>query len=101
MRLTASRPFFPCAMRWISGKPLSRKASSSRAGFSSSMMRVLMVMKEKWTEPGRQAQADRKQFTVESREGELRYYFFGSDRPGADMGKTAVKQPDKKAKVLK
>src|SRR5882724_4629215 len=44
MRLTASRPFLPCATRLISGKALRRKASSSRAGFSSSTMRVLMDM---------------------------------------------------------
>src|SRR5215470_18170035 len=44
MRLTASRPFFPWPTRLISGKPFSRKASSSRAGFSSSTMSVLMDM---------------------------------------------------------
>src|SRR5258708_19419455 len=42
MRLTASRPFLPWPMMEISGKALRRKASSSRAGFSSSTMMVLM-----------------------------------------------------------
>src|SRR5580700_3217883 len=42
MRLTASRPFLPWPMREISGKAFKRKASSSRAGFSSSTMMVLM-----------------------------------------------------------
>src|SRR3974390_825180 len=42
MRASASTPFFPCPTRWTSGKLFNRKASSSRAGFSSSTMRVLM-----------------------------------------------------------
>jgi len=56
MRLTASRPFLPWPIREISGKALRRKASSSRAGFSSSTMMVLMGMwvKEKYTVAGGQ-----------------------------------------------
>src|SRR5215469_2495669 len=44
MRLTASSPFLPWPMTEISGKALSRTASSSRAGFSSSTMMVLIAI---------------------------------------------------------
>src|SRR5260370_24909868 len=44
MSETASTPFLPCPITLISGNAFSRKASSSRAGFSSSTMIVFIAI---------------------------------------------------------